>query len=203
MPARPPAQAAPEVVGGPAPRRDLPLDHPGRPDLRHRTHPLPHLTRRGSRLLGRQVHGRVATLVFRSAARPGSGRFGGTGKTPVLHHAHRDRRRPADVDRRRQGRGDGPCPQPQPRRIPRPQTYQFTAALLAASGGRLREVRITSLTDDVFYAQAVLASGTVVDARPSDAVNFAAVSDAPVYVAAGLLERFAQDVGGFFDAPAR
>jgi hypothetical protein len=85
--------------------------------------------------------------------------------------------------------------------FPRPQTYQFTAALLAASGGRLREVRITSLTDDVFYAQAVLASGTVVDARPSDAVNLAAVSDAPVYVAAGLLERFAQDAGGFFDAP--
>jgi uncharacterized protein len=40
--------------------------------------------------------------------------------------------------------------------FPRPQTYQFTAALLAASGARLREVRITSLTDDVFYAQAVL-----------------------------------------------
>jgi RNA polymerase sigma-70 factor (ECF subfamily) len=58
---------------------------------------------------------------------------------------------------------------------------------LAASGARLREVRITSLTDDVFYAQAVLASGTVVDARPSDALNLAAISDAPVYVAAGLL----------------
>jgi bifunctional DNase/RNase len=46
-----------------------------------------------------------------------------------------------------------------------------------------------------------LASGTVVDARPSDAVNLAAVSDVPVYVAAGLLEPFAQDAGGFFDAP--
>jgi bifunctional DNase/RNase len=85
--------------------------------------------------------------------------------------------------------------------FPRPQTYQFTAALLAASGARLREVRITSLTDDVFYAQAVLASGTVVDARPSDAVNLAAVSDAPVYVAAGLLEHFAQADGGFPDPP--
>ena len=73
--------------------------------------------------------------------------------------------------------------------FPRPQTYQFTAALLAASGARLREVRITALTNDVFYAQAVLASGTVVDARPSDALNLAAISDAPVYVAAGLLER--------------
>ena len=32
-------------------------------------------------------------------------------------------------------------------------------------------------------------------------VNLAAVSDVPVYVAAGLLEPFAQDAGGFFDAP--
>jgi bifunctional DNase/RNase len=85
--------------------------------------------------------------------------------------------------------------------FPRPQTYQFTAALLAASGARLREVQITSLTDDVFYAQAVLASGTVVDARPSDALNLAAISDAPVYVAAGLLERFAQAPGDFPDPP--
>ena len=85
--------------------------------------------------------------------------------------------------------------------FPRPQTYQFTAALLAASGDRLREVRITSLTDEVFYAQAVLASGTVVDARPSDAINLAAVSDAPVYMAAELLERFAEADGGFPDPP--
>jgi hypothetical protein len=52
-----------------------------------------------------------------------------------------------------------------------------------------RDGREESLTDDVFYAQAVLASGTVVDGRPGDALNLAAVSDAPVYVAAGLLER--------------
>jgi len=71
--------------------------------------------------------------------------------------------------------------------FPRPQTYQFTAALLA--------------TEDVFYAQAVLASGTVVDARPGDALNLAAISDAPVYVAAGLLERFAQAPSDFPDPP--
>ena len=44
VPSRPPAQAAPQVEGRPAPRRHLPLDHPGRTDLHHRTHPVPHLT---------------------------------------------------------------------------------------------------------------------------------------------------------------
>lgn len=70
----------------------------------------------------------------------------------------------------------------------RPMTYQFMAAVLEASGGQLREVRVTSLTDGIFYAQAVLASGPVIDARPSDAINFAAVTGAPVYVAAELLD---------------
>ena len=44
VPSRPPAQAAPQVDSRPAPRRHLPLDHPSRTDLHHRTHPLPHLT---------------------------------------------------------------------------------------------------------------------------------------------------------------
>jgi len=43
MPARSPAQAAAGLEGRPAARRHVPLDHPGRTQLRHRTHPLPHL----------------------------------------------------------------------------------------------------------------------------------------------------------------
>jgi RNA polymerase sigma factor (sigma-70 family) len=73
---------------------------------------------------------------------------------------------------------------------PRPLTFQFTAALLAASGARLREIRISHLTDGIFYAQAVLSSGAVIDARPSDALNLAAISDVPVYAAAELLDRY-------------
>lgn len=72
--------------------------------------------------------------------------------------------------------------------LPRPMTYQFTAALLTAAGGQLREIRISHLTDGIFYAQAVLSTGAVVDARPSDALNLAAVSDVPVYAAAELLD---------------
>ena len=72
--------------------------------------------------------------------------------------------------------------------FPRPMTYQFAAALLGAFGGTLREVRVTSLSDEVFYAQAVLTNGATVDARPSDAVNLAAVTGAPVFVASELLD---------------
>jgi RNA polymerase sigma factor (sigma-70 family) len=72
--------------------------------------------------------------------------------------------------------------------FPRPMTYQFAASLLAGSGTGLREVRITRITDGIFYAQAVLTNGTTVDARPSDAVNLAAITGAPVLVAADLLD---------------
>ena len=47
MPARPSAQAAPQVEGRPAPRRDLPLDHPGRPHLRPPNPPGIRSSRRG------------------------------------------------------------------------------------------------------------------------------------------------------------
>jgi bifunctional DNase/RNase len=74
------------------------------------------------------------------------------------------------------------------REFPRPMTYQFVAALLRSSGTELREVRITRLTDGVFYAQAELRNGAVVDARPSDALNLAAITGAPVLVATDLLD---------------
>src|SRR6516164_9991257 len=50
--------------------------------------------------------------------------------------------------------------------FPRPMTYQFAAALLGAAGSGVREVRVTGFTDGIFYAQVVLVSGAVVDARP-------------------------------------
>ena len=66
-------------------------------------------------------------------------------------------------------------------------TYQFMASLLAAAGSGVRSVRVTGMTDGVFYAQVMLRGGATVDARPSDAINLAAVTGAPVYVADELL----------------
>lgn len=76
--------------------------------------------------------------------------------------------------------------------LPRPGVYQFAAALLTAAGGRLGEVRITSLTDHTFYAQALLSAGATVDARPSDAITLALVTGVPIYIAPVVLEQAAK-----------
>lgn len=74
---------------------------------------------------------------------------------------------------------------------PRPLTYAFAAGLLAAGGVHLREVRIHRLVEDTYYAEAAVdgPGGTAtVDARPSDAINLALVMDAPIRLAAGILD---------------
>jgi hypothetical protein len=68
-------------------------------------------------------------------------------------------------------------------------TYQFMASLVAAAGSAVRSVRVTRVADEIFYAQVTLRGGAVVDARPSDAINLAAVTGAPVLVASALLDR--------------
>jgi RNA polymerase sigma factor (sigma-70 family) len=74
--------------------------------------------------------------------------------------------------------------------MPRPMTYQLSAGLLAASGARVNEVRITHLAEGNFYA-AILIDGpsgpAEVDARPSDALNLAIVCSAPIRVDNSLL----------------
>jgi bifunctional DNase/RNase len=61
------------------------------------------------------------------------------------------------------------------------------ASLLAAAGSGVRSVRVTGMTDGIFYAQVLLRGGATVDARPSDAINLAAATGAPVYVSDELL----------------
>jgi bifunctional DNase/RNase len=73
--------------------------------------------------------------------------------------------------------------------FPRPMTYQLMASLVAAAGSAVRSVRVTRVADEIFYAQVTLRGGAVVDARPSDAINLAAITGAPVLVASELLDR--------------
>jgi bifunctional DNase/RNase len=72
--------------------------------------------------------------------------------------------------------------------FPRPLTYQFMATLVTAAGSAVRLVRVTGKREGIFYAQVVLRGGATVDARPSDALNLAAVTGAPVTVSAELLD---------------
>lgn len=77
------------------------------------------------------------------------------------------------------------------RETPRPLAYQMAARILHAAGSRVAEVRITGLTETVFYATVVVdgpAGPQDVDARPSDAVNLALVAGSPLRVDAALLD---------------
>jgi RNA polymerase sigma factor (sigma-70 family) len=84
---------------------------------------------------------------------------------------------------------------------PRPMTYAFMRSLLDAGGVRVNEIRITTLSNNVFFAT-VHIRGTspddvTVDARPSDAINIALEASAPIYVSTELLTRFqATDLPG-------
>jgi RNA polymerase sigma factor (sigma-70 family) len=75
--------------------------------------------------------------------------------------------------------------------LPRPGPYAVMARTIQAIGGRLLEVRISRLADEVFYAEIVCADShgrrQTIDARPSDALNLAAVLDVPVLASPEVL----------------
>jgi bifunctional DNase/RNase len=71
--------------------------------------------------------------------------------------------------------------------LPRPTSYDLTAALLKAGGTAVREVRVSRLAEHTFYAEVVLGGGAQVDARPSDAINLALVTGAPILVSEDVL----------------
>jgi bifunctional DNase/RNase len=80
------------------------------------------------------------------------------------------------------------------REFARPMSPQFAAGLLHALGGRVRQVRIDRLVpvrDGTAYGSTVEVEGASgvasVDARPSDALNLAALVHAPIFVAPEVL----------------
>jgi bifunctional DNase/RNase len=70
---------------------------------------------------------------------------------------------------------------------PRPMTHDLLRDVLAALGVRLVRVEITALTDGVFHAELVLATGTRVDSRASDAIALAVRTGAPVLCSAEVV----------------
>jgi RNA polymerase sigma factor (sigma-70 family) len=76
---------------------------------------------------------------------------------------------------------------------PRPFPYKLAAGLVEAAGSQITEVKITRLLERLFYA-AVVVQGPdgprEVDARPSDAVNLAVASGAPIWVNSELFSAF-------------
>ncbi len=77
---------------------------------------------------------------------------------------------------------------------PRPLTYNFAASLLTAAEVRLREVHVSRLVENTFYATAMIEtpSGTkAVDARTSDALNLALLLQAPIFVDQSIYDAIA------------
>jgi RNA polymerase sigma factor (sigma-70 family) len=74
--------------------------------------------------------------------------------------------------------------------LPRPGPYAMVAGLLGSLGSRIREARIDRLAGATYYATLVAErEGTTasIDARPSDALNLAALTGSPVLAAEDIL----------------
>jgi uncharacterized protein len=68
---------------------------------------------------------------------------------------------------------------------PRPFSVRLAFGLVAAAGASIDEVRVTQLSEQVFYATVVVrgpAGPAEVDARPSDAVQLALTAGVPIRV---------------------
>lgn len=76
--------------------------------------------------------------------------------------------------------------------LPRPLTIDLSFALLAALGASIERVVVSRLEERTFYAVvAVRAGGKTheVDARPSDALNLAVRTGAPIFVDAAVVDQ--------------
>jgi hypothetical protein len=81
--------------------------------------------------------------------------------------------------------------------IPRPQTHDLLASVIAELGGELREIVISDLKEGTFFAKLMIRqNGQVVevDSRPSDAIALGVSQDVPIYVAEHVLEQASNDL---------
>lgn len=70
-------------------------------------------------------------------------------------------------------------------KVPRPMTHDLVCGILDKVASPLKEVRITDLKDNTYFADLVLnhqGTDLHVDARPSDAIALAVRTGAPIYV---------------------
>lgn len=89
----------------------------------------------------------------------------------------------------------------------RPLTHDLARVLVESLGGTIRQVRVTHVHDNTFFAQIVVARDGVehlVDARPSDAIALALRANAEILAADGLLAHYPslRDDGVGEDEPA-
>ena len=77
------------------------------------------------------------------------------------------------------------------RAFKRPLTHDLVDSVLARFGGEVASVRVDRVEDEIFYGTLVLKNGSKqleLDSRPSDAIALAVGSNAPIYVAQGVID---------------
>lgn len=75
--------------------------------------------------------------------------------------------------------------------VARPLTHDLLRNVIEAMGGEVQYIVVSELRDDTFYARIVISLNgrTIeVDSRPSDAMNLAVRTRAPIYVAEEVME---------------
>lgn len=71
---------------------------------------------------------------------------------------------------------------------PRPLTHDLLKDVIAAMGGSVSKINLSSVREGVFYAELIFANGVEVSARPSDAIALALRSGAPIFGSESLLQ---------------
>ncbi len=76
---------------------------------------------------------------------------------------------------------------------PRPMTHDLITNLIRELSGRVEYIHIHDLKDNTYYAEiSIMKDGEVlkIDSRPSDAINIALRTGAPIFVSPKVLEDF-------------
>lgn len=76
--------------------------------------------------------------------------------------------------------------------VPRPQSHDLMLTLIQELGGSVKQVMVTDLRDDTFFATVQIeADGRTVDidSRPSDAIALAVRANVPIFVADEVMDR--------------
>ena len=84
-----------------------------------------------------------------------------------------------------EGEGTAIALQLESQKVPRPLTHDLTKSLLEAAQVKVESVAINKLVKDTFYAVVSIRTGgraSDIDARPSDAINLALRTSAPLFV---------------------
>ncbi len=74
----------------------------------------------------------------------------------------------------------------------RPLPYDLLRTIISELGAEIREVAVTDLSQEIFYARIVLAvNGRTIeiDSRPSDAIALAVRAKVPIYVDESVMDR--------------